>query len=402
MNKLFEIATIDGIRGLIAKRNIEGGETILVEKAIAFCSLKLQTCQNCFKKDSKFRCSKCKNAYFCSASCQQQNFQLHKQICSKGNNLDSMYAQVCNFLTSNENSCQSLIFKTLEGDLPLRKGETLASLQGDQITKTVAIGIFNRNNFAMYNNSFGVYGEGCFPIASLMNHSCRPNSVPIFIKNVMTIKALSKIKIGEQIFHSYLDPSLFYDARRIKLHYQYHFTCYCEFCQLQEEIKSENEVLHSSPEQFISAAIAYYSTGGQNSLKTVLETSSREFWADTNAIEHRAGKVWEFFDNQMWHSALKLLEVQLSSYLLIYPRNHPVLANCSLWLLIAIWNCVCATNNEVVVPKSRVRRYLGILLESYDLLYAKDFPNYFDQLSVIVKNINLLISSPDSQEIREH
>ena len=42
-------------------------------------------------------------------------------------------------------------------------------------------------------------GVGVYPTLSLINHSCEPNSVIIFDKDVATLRSIKDVKAGEQV-----------------------------------------------------------------------------------------------------------------------------------------------------------------------------------------------------------
>lgn len=75
----------------------------------------------------------------------------------------------------------------------------------------------------------------CFePKMALANHSCSPSAVVVFDGRAVSIRALNKIKQGEEIFVSYIDPTSTRDKRRKELHYRYFFECICEKCTNDE------------------------------------------------------------------------------------------------------------------------------------------------------------------------
>lgn len=49
---------------------------------------------------------------------------------------------------------------------------------------------------------------GIFPVISLLNHSCNPNTSVSFISTVATIRASQRIRKGQEILHCYGEPSL--------------------------------------------------------------------------------------------------------------------------------------------------------------------------------------------------
>jgi hypothetical protein len=71
----------------------------------------------------------------------------------------------------------------------------------------------------------------CFePMASLANHSCTPNAAIMFDGRHMALRALDPIKMGEQIFISYIEITQTRAERRQELSDRYFFTCHCAKC----------------------------------------------------------------------------------------------------------------------------------------------------------------------------
>ncbi|XP_062967874.1 SET and MYND domain-containing protein 4 isoform X1 [Cynocephalus volans] len=77
---------------------------------------------------------------------------------------------------------------------------------------------------------------GIFPVVSLLNHSCNPNTTVSFISTVATIRASQPIGKGQEILHCY-GPHMNrmgVAERQQKLRSQYFFDCNCSVCQTEE------------------------------------------------------------------------------------------------------------------------------------------------------------------------
>ncbi|XP_006863296.1 PREDICTED: SET and MYND domain-containing protein 4 [Chrysochloris asiatica] len=77
---------------------------------------------------------------------------------------------------------------------------------------------------------------GIFPVISLLNHSCSPNTSVSFINNVASIRASQQIGKGQEILHCYGPHKSRMDVteRQQKLRSQYFFECNCPACQSEE------------------------------------------------------------------------------------------------------------------------------------------------------------------------
>ncbi len=73
-------------------------------------------------------------------------------------------------------------------------------------------------------------GVGLYSAPSLLNHSCRPNTLQLFNGRHLLLKALRDIGPGEQLFITYTETLQLHSERQAKLQSGYNFTCACERC----------------------------------------------------------------------------------------------------------------------------------------------------------------------------
>uniref|UniRef100_G1Q8V1 Protein-lysine N-methyltransferase SMYD4 n=1 Tax=Myotis lucifugus TaxID=59463 RepID=G1Q8V1_MYOLU len=74
---------------------------------------------------------------------------------------------------------------------------------------------------------------GLFPVVSLLNHSCSPNTSVSFVSTVATVRASQPIGEGQEILHCYgpHESRMGVAERQQKLRSQYFFDCDCLACQ---------------------------------------------------------------------------------------------------------------------------------------------------------------------------
>ncbi|KAI0430333.1 hypothetical protein F5Y09DRAFT_230716 [Xylaria sp. FL1042] len=77
------------------------------------------------------------------------------------------------------------------------------------------------------------------PLISSANHSCDPNAHLVFNQPRQEIRALRKIKAGEEIFVSYTDPTNPFGVRQAALQEYYYFTCRCTKCEKGVELEAK-------------------------------------------------------------------------------------------------------------------------------------------------------------------
>ncbi len=73
-------------------------------------------------------------------------------------------------------------------------------------------------------------GEALYSAPSLLNHSCRPNTVQLFNGRYLILKAKRDIGPDEQLFITYTDTLQLLSERQHYLQSRYNFTCACERC----------------------------------------------------------------------------------------------------------------------------------------------------------------------------
>ena len=102
---------------------------------------------------------------------------------------------------------------------------------------------FERNNFGVVNVLHSSIGEGVYPCAALLNHSCSPNCIlryklgishhqceDTYYEPILQIVASRDICSGEELCHSYVDLTLPTETRRSRLMETHGFVCECTRC----------------------------------------------------------------------------------------------------------------------------------------------------------------------------
>ena len=73
-------------------------------------------------------------------------------------------------------------------------------------------------------------GVALYSAPAMLNHSCRPNTIPLFIGGQLLLKAVRDIGPGEQLFITYTDTLQLLSERQAELQSEYNVTCACERC----------------------------------------------------------------------------------------------------------------------------------------------------------------------------
>lgn len=93
------------------------------------------------------------------------------------------------------------------------------------------LGVLRRNCFRVADESGALIGAGCYPRASMFNHSCNPNCVVTYLQGGrMQVRAACDVPAGCELAHCYTDLCAPTAERRRKLERQYGFHCECRRC----------------------------------------------------------------------------------------------------------------------------------------------------------------------------
>jgi SET domain-containing protein len=85
---------------------------------------------------------------------------------------------------------------------PFKKGQFIARYSGRKIHTDTADDLNNKYLFEI-NSRWTIDGASRKNVARYINHSCRPNAEPYFVKHAIKIKAIKNIKPDEEITYNY-------------------------------------------------------------------------------------------------------------------------------------------------------------------------------------------------------
>lgn len=200
-------------------------------------------------------CVGCKKVKYCSKRCQTQAWKAgHKRYCKifaaqeeAIPNLVEAAMQIIDGIINDDSSFKEILdLKSHRDDFEKIGGErwnsisfmahtALKFLAHDETSlergKT-AMCILMCNSFGLLAPTFDSLGTMLDPRISLLNHSCAPNAVIVFDGPKLTLRALHRIKKGEEVLISYIDTSAAFGVRQAQLRDQYFFKCACSRCKL--------------------------------------------------------------------------------------------------------------------------------------------------------------------------
>jgi SET domain-containing protein len=85
---------------------------------------------------------------------------------------------------------------------PIKRGRFIARYSGRKIDTDKADELNNKYLFEI-NTRWTIDGSSRRNVARYINHSCRPNAEPYFVKHVIKIRAIKNIKPDEEITYNY-------------------------------------------------------------------------------------------------------------------------------------------------------------------------------------------------------
>lgn len=91
---------------------------------------------------------------------------------------------------------------------------------------------------------------GLYPLAAMINHSCSPNAVRVFVGEVMVVHACAVIPRGSEIVWSYIVPNQPYRVRCNEIYSKYGFRCCCCRCKQEETAYRQVPTLHDQLVRF--------------------------------------------------------------------------------------------------------------------------------------------------------
>jgi len=230
MYKMINIKTKGN--ALVAKKAIDKDTIILTEKTIYYTTYET-ICNVCFVQLSNpIRCDTC-GEHTCSLKCMKFH---DKDVCLnskkwKSTAMKTLIGKVANIMDTHWIDELNDLHK-----IPYITNHDISIYKDDMDVKLKYIfRIIKGNSFTLADYiSKTKYGIGVFLIASVINHSCNPNSIYKIVGNKISIISTRKINKDEEITISYIFGSQImpFEYRRKLLHNSYMFNCQCDICNI--------------------------------------------------------------------------------------------------------------------------------------------------------------------------
>ncbi|KAM6581598.1 hypothetical protein CsatA_005372 [Cannabis sativa] len=390
-------------RCLFATKHFYPGEVILREKPYVSVPNNKSRCDGCFGTSSLKKCSVCQIVWYCSTSCQKEEWKLHRLECNALSKLDkerrksvtpSLRLMLRLYIrrrleservipaTSMENYklVEALISHISEID---EKQLVLYAQMANLVNLMLQLPDVNikeiAENFSklacnahtICDNELRPLGTGLFPVISIINHSCLPNSALVFEGKLAVVRAVQHIPKDSEVLISYIETAGSTLTRQKALKEQYLFACKCVRCiklgqpddinegaivegygckntecdgfllrdsgdkgficqqcgliRSKEEIKELASEIKSLSEKVLDSAS---SQNNQELITTLaIEKLQRKLCHrfSISLMQTRDKLLKMFMDLQNWHEALSYCRMTIPVYERVYPSFHPLL-----------------------------------------------------------------------------
>ncbi|KAG8378315.1 hypothetical protein BUALT_Bualt08G0124600 [Buddleja alternifolia] len=411
-NKNLTISTLlEKGRCLFAARDFSPGEVIISENPYVSVSNKNKEspeskCEWCFSSNNLKKCSACHVVWYCSSKCQRSDWKLHSVECKALSKVDK--ERVKSLTPSIRLMVRLCIQRKLENEKiyptsamdNYKLVEALVSHMSDVDEKQMVLYAQMANlinlilqwpdseinikeiaeNFSklacnahtVCDSELRPLGTGLYPVISIINHSCLPNSVLVFEGRMAVVRAMQHIPKGTEVLISYVEIAGSTVTRQKALKEQYFFTCACSRCIKMGQVDDIKEsailegyrckdsqcdgfLLRDSDDReficqqcgllgdkeeikYITSELQLMSEKASMSLSSGRKTEAivayktiEEFQLklyhpfSINLMRTRETLLKIFMELQDWEEAFKYCRLTIPIYERVYPKCHPLL-----------------------------------------------------------------------------
>jgi hypothetical protein len=248
--------------GIFASRPIEIGEVIFKDHPVILGPRAALTspllCVNCFDKDNLKPCERQCGLRLCSLEC--QNSSNHQKECKiirqwqtrpipeeVSEKLFKVLSPIRSLLLSDQDKAVMKCLKAHRSDQHGFEVNVMKNLlhfdlkENEEVFMRFVCSVLDSNAFEVIvgHEDHQSSIKGLYPLGSLANHSCTPNTIHVFDEfQHMIVRATVFIPKGAEIFHSYSRFIWATPTRRFHLYKTKHFLCKCRRCQDPTEFGS--------------------------------------------------------------------------------------------------------------------------------------------------------------------
>lgn len=265
-NRNLTVSTVaDKGRCLSAMRDFYPGDVIISQEpyvCVPNNSSAESRCDGCFTTSKLKKCSGCQAVWYCGSTCQRAEWKLHRLECEVLSRLEkdkrksvtpSIRLMVKLYLrrklqsekvipstaSDNYNLVEALVAHMSDiNEERLVLYAQMANLvnlilQWPEINIKEIAENFSKlacNAHTICDSELRPLGTGLYPVISIVNHSCLPNSVLVFEGRSAVVRAVQHIPKDSEVLISYIETARSTMTRQKVLKEQYLFTCTCPRC----------------------------------------------------------------------------------------------------------------------------------------------------------------------------
>ncbi|KAL7155951.1 hypothetical protein ABFS83_03G110600 [Erythranthe nasuta] len=398
-------------RCLFTTRDFSPGEVIISQSPYVAVPNKNKEspeskCEWCFSSNTLKACSACRVVWYCSSNCQKSDWKSHRVECRTLSKVDKERVKL---LTPSVRLMVKLCIKRkleIEKIFPAtvadnyKHVDALVSHMSEVEEKQLILYAQMANlvnlilqwpdsdinikeiaeNFSklacnahtICDSELRPLGTGLYPVISIINHSCLPNSVLVFEERLAVVRAMQNIPKGTEVTISYVEIAGSTITRQKSLKEQYFFTCSCSRCiklgqpeDIQEsailegyrckESKCDGFLLRDSDNKgfvcqkcgrirdkeeisTITNKVKYISDKASISLSAGYKIEANEAYKRIEELQLKLYHPFSIFlmrtreallkismDQQDWKEALSYCRLTIPIYERVYPKCHPLL-----------------------------------------------------------------------------
>ncbi|XP_010664254.1 histone-lysine N-methyltransferase ASHR1 isoform X7 [Vitis vinifera] len=253
-------------RCLLSIKDFSPGEVIISQEpyvSVPNNSAVHSRCEGCFRSSNLKKCSACHVVWYCGSTCQKSDWKLHRLECNALSRLEkerqksltpSIRLMVKLYMRrklqsekimpttarDNYNLVEALVSHITDIDekqlVLYAQMANLVNLilQWPDINVKEIAENFSKlacNAHTICDGELRPLGTGLYPVISIINHSCLPNSVLVFEERLAVVRAVQHIPKGTEVLISYIETAGSTITRQKALKEQYLFTCTCPRCR---------------------------------------------------------------------------------------------------------------------------------------------------------------------------
>ncbi|XP_019182367.1 PREDICTED: histone-lysine N-methyltransferase ASHR1 [Ipomoea nil] len=396
-------------RCIFTTRDFSPGEVIISQEPYVSVPTKTKTgpsakCEWCFTSTNVKKCSACQVVYYCGATCQKSDWKLHRFECQslfkvERDRIKSLAPTIRLMVklylrrklqsenniptTAMDNYALVELLVSHMSDIDEKQLVLYAQMANlvnlilqwtDINIKEIAENFskFACNAHTICDSELKPLGTGLYPVISIINHSCLPNSVLVFEGRLAVVRAVQHIKKGTEVLISYIETAGSTITRQKALKEQYFFSCTCPRCiklgqidDIQESailegysckdsrckgfllrdsedkgficqqcglLREKEEVMNLAGEiKSMSERASLSSSSGHKRdaivmYKSIEELELRLFHAfSINLMRTRETLLKMFMELQDWKEALEYCRLTIPVYQRVYQGFHPLL-----------------------------------------------------------------------------